>query len=114
MFISSLLLSHCRYSKSSVKDMRINMALSAVFSLWVLIQQNAEWKPLQFLAFIFFYRIFEKLKAFEPAVSPTLDVSHTYVVWLNEEQLSGKTCTARYIPVRQLTGTWTGRYRAVP
>ncbi|XP_065031274.1 protein CHLOROPLAST J-LIKE DOMAIN 1, chloroplastic-like isoform X2 [Musa acuminata AAA Group] len=62
-----------RYSKSSVKDMRINMAISAVFSLWVLIQQNAEWKPLQFLAFIFFYRIFEKLKAFEPAVSPTLD-----------------------------------------
>ncbi|RRT33112.1 hypothetical protein B296_00058295 [Ensete ventricosum] len=26
----------------------------------------------------------------------------------------GKTRTARYIPVRQLTGTWTGRYRAVP
>ncbi|URD83546.1 hypothetical protein MUK42_05361 [Musa troglodytarum] len=62
-----------RYSKSSVKDMRINMAISAVFSLWVLIQQNTEWKPLQFLAFVFFYRIFEKLKAFEPAASPTLD-----------------------------------------
>ncbi|RZS26214.1 hypothetical protein BHM03_00059529 [Ensete ventricosum] len=28
--------------------------------------------------------------------------------------LSGKTHTARYIPVRQLTGTWTGRYQAVP
>ncbi|RZS23534.1 hypothetical protein BHM03_00056494 [Ensete ventricosum] len=28
------------------------------------------------------------------------------------DQLSGKTCTARYIPVRQLTGTRTGRYRA--
>ncbi|RWW31658.1 hypothetical protein GW17_00003716 [Ensete ventricosum] len=27
---------------------------------------------------------------------------------------SGKTHIARYIPVRQLTGTWTGRYRAVP
>ncbi|RZR82655.1 hypothetical protein BHM03_00009109 [Ensete ventricosum] len=26
----------------------------------------------------------------------------------------GKTCTARYIPVRQLTGMRTGRYRAVP
>ncbi|RWW37819.1 hypothetical protein BHE74_00057011, partial [Ensete ventricosum] len=26
---------------------------------------------------------------------------------------SGKTRTARYIPVWQLTGTWTGRYRAV-
>ncbi|RRT41564.1 hypothetical protein B296_00028950, partial [Ensete ventricosum] len=57
----SLLLSHCRYSKSSVKDMRINMALSAVF-----VRSN------------------------------------------------GKTRTARYIPVRQLTGTWTGRYRAIP
>ncbi|RRT44071.1 hypothetical protein B296_00055969, partial [Ensete ventricosum] len=27
---------------------------------------------------------------------------------------AGKTRTARYIPVRQLTGTRTGRYRAVP
>ncbi|RRT73246.1 hypothetical protein B296_00008189 [Ensete ventricosum] len=27
---------------------------------------------------------------------------------------SGKTRTARYIPVQQLTGTWTGRYRAIP
>ncbi|RWW61164.1 hypothetical protein BHE74_00031794, partial [Ensete ventricosum] len=27
---------------------------------------------------------------------------------------SGKSRTARYIPVQQLTGTWTGRYRAVP
>ncbi|RWW52628.1 hypothetical protein BHE74_00040928 [Ensete ventricosum] len=30
------------------------------------------------------------------------------------DQLSGKTRTARYIPVRQLTDTRTGRYRAVP
>ncbi|XP_042428640.1 uncharacterized protein LOC122015692 [Zingiber officinale] len=62
-----------RYSKSTVKDMRINIAISAVFSIWALIQQNAEWKPLQFLAFVFFYRIFEKLKGFEPTVSPTLN-----------------------------------------
>lgn len=62
-----------RYSKSTVKDMRINMVISAVFSIWALIQQNAEWKPLQFLAFVFFYRIFEKLKGFEPTISPTLN-----------------------------------------
>ncbi|XP_010909633.1 protein CHLOROPLAST J-LIKE DOMAIN 1, chloroplastic [Elaeis guineensis] len=60
-----------RYSRSSVKDMRINMAISAVFTVWIFIKRSAEWKPLQFLAFIFFYRIFEKLKSFEPAVSPT-------------------------------------------
>ncbi|PKA59247.1 hypothetical protein AXF42_Ash001340 [Apostasia shenzhenica] len=62
-----------RYSKSSVKDMRINMAISAVFAIWIFVKRNAEWKPLQFLAFVFFYRIFEKLKAFEPATSPTLN-----------------------------------------
>ncbi|XP_008802132.2 uncharacterized protein LOC103716061 isoform X2 [Phoenix dactylifera] len=60
-----------RYSRSNVKDMRINMAISAVFTIWIFIKRSAEWKPLQFLAFIFFYRIFEKLKSFEPAVSPT-------------------------------------------
>ncbi|WOL09628.1 hypothetical protein Cni_G18381 [Canna indica] len=62
-----------RFSKSSVKDMRINLAISAVFSVWAFVQRNAEWKPLQFLGFAFFYRIFEKLKSFEPAASPTLD-----------------------------------------
>ncbi|KAG0498273.1 hypothetical protein HPP92_002580 [Vanilla planifolia] len=61
-----------RFSKSSLKDMRINMGISALFTTWAFIQRHAEWKPLQFLAFIFFYRIFEKLKAFEPDVSPTL------------------------------------------
>lgn len=60
-----------RYSKSDVKDMRINMAISAVFIAWTFIQRNAEWKPIQFLGFVFVYRIFEKLKAFEPPVSPT-------------------------------------------
>lgn len=41
---------------------------------WVLIKRSAEYKPLQFLAFAFVYRIFEKLKAFEPAVSPSFTV----------------------------------------
>ncbi|KAK4785406.1 hypothetical protein SAY86_002095 [Trapa natans] len=36
-----------------------------------MIKQNAEYKPLQFLTFRFVYRIFEKLKAFAPPVSPT-------------------------------------------
>ncbi|KAK8935812.1 hypothetical protein KSP39_PZI012850 [Platanthera zijinensis] len=62
-----------RYSKSSVKDMQINLAISAVFTVWVFVKRSAEWKPLQFLAFIFFYRIFDKLKAFEPAVSSTFN-----------------------------------------
>ncbi|VFQ80310.1 unnamed protein product [Cuscuta campestris] len=58
-----------RFSKSEVKDIRINLALSAVFTTWVLIKQNADWKPLQFLAFVFVYRIFEKLKSLEPPQS---------------------------------------------
>lgn len=61
-----------RFTKSDVKDMRINMAISAVFTAWIFIKRNAEWKPLQFLAFAFVYRIFEKLKAFEPPTSPTM------------------------------------------
>ncbi|KAK9291819.1 hypothetical protein L1049_019769 [Liquidambar formosana] len=60
-----------RFTKSDVKDMRINMAISAVFTAWIFIKRYAEWKPLQFLGFVFVYRIFEKLKAFEPSVSPT-------------------------------------------
>lgn len=62
-----------RYSKSSVKDMQINLAITAVFIIWIFVKRSAEWKPLQFLAFIFFYRIFDKLKAFEPAVSSTFN-----------------------------------------
>ncbi|KAH7691123.1 Protein CHAPERONE-LIKE PROTEIN OF POR1-like protein [Dioscorea alata] len=62
-----------RASKSSLRDMQINMALAAVFTIWIFVKRNAEWKPLQFLAFIFFYRIFEKLKAFEPVTTPVLD-----------------------------------------
>ncbi|PIA36418.1 hypothetical protein AQUCO_03400360v1 [Aquilegia coerulea] len=60
-----------RFTKSSVQDMRINMGISALFTAWIVIKQSAEWKPLQFLAFAFVYRIFEKLKAFEQPVSPT-------------------------------------------
>ncbi|XP_043718378.1 uncharacterized protein LOC122666271 [Telopea speciosissima] len=60
-----------RFTKSSVQDTRINMAISAFFTAWILITRNAEWKPLQFLAFVFVYRVFEKLKSSEPPVSPT-------------------------------------------
>lgn len=60
-----------RYCKSDVKDMRINMAISAVFIAWIFIQRDADWRPIQFLAFAFVYRIFEKLKAFEPSASPS-------------------------------------------
>ncbi|KAG9445661.1 hypothetical protein H6P81_011789 [Aristolochia fimbriata] len=59
-----------RFSKSSDKDMKINMAISAVFTVWIFIKRSAEYKPLQFLSFVFVYRIFEKLKAFEPQASP--------------------------------------------
>ncbi|KAK2970400.1 hypothetical protein RJ640_016254 [Escallonia rubra] len=60
-----------RFTKSDVKDMQINLAISAVFTAWILFKRSAEWKPVQFLTFVFVYRIFEKLKAFEPPVSPT-------------------------------------------
>ncbi|XP_051130078.1 protein CHLOROPLAST J-LIKE DOMAIN 1, chloroplastic isoform X1 [Andrographis paniculata] len=59
-----------RPAKSEAKDIQINMAISAVFTAWIFFQRNAEYKPLQFLAFVFFYRVFEKLKAFDsPATS---------------------------------------------
>ncbi|XP_011036294.1 PREDICTED: uncharacterized protein LOC105133861 [Populus euphratica] len=60
-----------RFAKSSENGMRINFAISAAFTAWILIKRSAEYKPLQFLAFAFVYRIFEKLKTFEPPVSPT-------------------------------------------
>lgn len=62
-----------RFSKSSTRDIQINMFISAAFTVWSFVQRNAEWKPLQFLAFIYFYRIFEKLKSVEPDVSPALN-----------------------------------------
>lgn len=60
-----------RFTKSSAQDTRINMAIAALFTIWIVIKQTAEWKPLQFLAFVFVYRVFEKLKANEPQVSST-------------------------------------------
>ncbi|KAL5704919.1 hypothetical protein ACHQM5_023278 [Ranunculus cassubicifolius] len=62
-----------RFTKSSADDTRINMAISALFTVWIVIKREAEWKPLQFLAFVFVYRIFEKLKSFEPQVSSTFN-----------------------------------------
>ncbi|XP_061340485.1 protein CHLOROPLAST J-LIKE DOMAIN 1, chloroplastic [Gastrolobium bilobum] len=59
-----------RFTKSSTNDIRINLAISAVFTAWILVKRNAEYKPLQFLAFAFVYRLFEKLKSFESPVTP--------------------------------------------
>lgn len=41
-------------------------------------KRSAEYKPLQFLAFAFVYRLFEKLKTFEPPASPTYNVSSIF------------------------------------
>lgn len=60
-----------RFTKADDKDIKINLAIAAVFTAWIFVQRNAEWKPLQFLAIVFVYRIFEKLKAFEPPASTT-------------------------------------------
>ena len=54
------------------------VVLVVLQTAWILIKRSAEYKPLQFMAFAFVYRIFEKLKAFEPPVSPTYTVSEIY------------------------------------
>ncbi|XP_025792427.1 uncharacterized protein LOC112873632 [Panicum hallii] len=59
-----------RYSRSTVKDLRINMAISAAFIMCISTLGHADWKPLQFLCFAYFYRILEKLKVTEPAIAP--------------------------------------------
>nr|VDD55612.1 unnamed protein product [Brassica oleracea] len=59
-------------STSSRNDMLINLAIATVFSAWIAIQRSVEYKPLQFMSFVFMYRIFEKLKSFEAPSSPTL------------------------------------------
>lgn len=59
-----------RPSKSAVKDVRINMAISAAIVVWIAIIGNADWKPLQFLCFGFFYRILQKLRVTEPPITP--------------------------------------------
>lgn len=60
-----------RFAKSSKNDIRINLAISAIFTAWVYVKRIAEYKPLQFLAFAFVYRLFEKLKSFESPVTST-------------------------------------------
>jgi hypothetical protein len=42
--------------------------------VWIAIMGNADWKPLQFLCFAFFYRILQKLRATEPAITPIYNV----------------------------------------
>lgn len=58
-----------RFAKSEARDIQINMAISAAFTVWIFVQHAAEYKPLQFLAFVYFYRIFEKLKTYEAPAS---------------------------------------------
>jgi len=45
---------------------------------WILVKRSAEYKPLQFLAFAFVYRLFEKLKTFESPVTPKYNVSFIF------------------------------------
>ncbi|KAK7337949.1 hypothetical protein VNO77_18541 [Canavalia gladiata] len=59
-----------RFTKSSKNDIRINLAISAVFTAWILVKHSADYKPLQFLAFAFVYRLFEKLKSFDSPATP--------------------------------------------
>lgn len=54
---------------------------------WIAIKHYAEYKPLQFLAFAFVYRFFEKLKSFEPAVSPTYTVSCQACLYRLKQQI---------------------------
>lgn len=56
---------------SERRDVLINLAVSALFSAWVVaVGGQAEWKPLQFLIFGYIFRIFTKLGEFE-APAPT-------------------------------------------
>ncbi|CAL4917166.1 unnamed protein product [Urochloa decumbens] len=59
-----------RYSRSTVTDRRINMAISTAFIMCISTLGHADWKPLQFLCFAYFYRILEKLKVTEAAITP--------------------------------------------
>lgn len=55
-----------------------SLTLSVSFflqSAWIAIKRNVEYKPLQFMSFVFVYRIFEKLKSFEAPSSPIYNVS---------------------------------------
>eukprot|EP00270_Netrium_digitus_P001366 TRINITY_DN11468_c0_g1_i1.p1 TRINITY_DN11468_c0_g1~~TRINITY_DN11468_c0_g1_i1.p1 ORF type:complete len:356 (-),score=85.34 TRINITY_DN11468_c0_g1_i1:488-1555(-) len=57
-----------REAKSSKNDVLINFAISLVFGGWVVAAKVAEWKPLQFMVFCYVFRIFTKLKEFQPPV----------------------------------------------
>lgn len=59
-----------RFTKPIARDTWINLAISVVFIFWSLIKRNAEYKPMEFLCFAFVYRIYEKLRQYEPAVKP--------------------------------------------
>eukprot|EP00250_Pteridium_aquilinum_P020935 c2498_g1_i1 orf=443-1288(-) len=56
-----------RYAPSSKRDILINLAISAVFGLWIIYTQSADWKPFQFLIFGYMWRVFDKLKDYEKA-----------------------------------------------
>jgi hypothetical protein len=45
---------------------------------WIVVTRSADYKPLQFLAFAFVYRLFEKLKSFESPKSSTINVSFIF------------------------------------
>ncbi|KAH9658976.1 chloroplast J-like domain 1 [Citrus sinensis] len=57
--------------ENSADDEAQDDTIASKPTAWIAIKRYAEYKPLQFLAFAFVYRFFEKLKSFEPAVSPT-------------------------------------------
>ncbi|TVU30374.1 hypothetical protein EJB05_21990 [Eragrostis curvula] len=59
-----------RYSRSTKKDLHINLGISTAFIMCTATMAHSDWKPLQFLCFAYFYRILEKLKATEPAIAP--------------------------------------------
>eukprot|EP00249_Psilotum_nudum_P009544 c22004_g1_i1 orf=414-1307(-) len=58
-----------RFAQSSKNDIIINLAMSACFVVWVVSARSTNWKPLQFLIFGYMWRIFNKLKNFEPSTS---------------------------------------------
>ncbi|KAK2365245.1 Protein CHLOROPLAST J-LIKE DOMAIN 1, chloroplastic [Trifolium repens] len=62
-----------RFAKSSENDTRINLGIAAAFTAWIVVTRSADYKPLQFLAFAFVYRLFEKLKSFESPKSSTIN-----------------------------------------
>ncbi|KAJ7513585.1 hypothetical protein O6H91_23G005500 [Diphasiastrum complanatum] len=60
-----------RFTRPSQRDVLINFAISAFFGIWMAFTGSADWKPLQFLIFSYMFRIFNKLKQFEPPEAAT-------------------------------------------